>query len=694
MAPFPLTPPSSSSEESSPLAARRAAVSKKGLPFRSSTSKPASPKFTWKAHHRRTLLVCHNMKLQANDLVRVFNTLYQEDCTLAGYQDGVKRGLLQAQWQEHRKSTCKSWQTVLASSETELGLAKREIEDCLVNDLGHFQTPLLSSYSQARTIPKQNKHSPSSIATTSHNAYATNVAAKPLKPASSTSIAITRCQKPAVTRTPRQLVSVVIETRKQTAVVTSTRPSRNIFNQSPRSMVTSKRTRTVDGKQVPIIRATDRDLVVKNPITDREAHSAIPELLFRFYDDNSQGVRTQRGEISGRYAYLPCEPPAPPPCDDDRMFAAVLNHLNRDETVSELISTTSNLFFALRLAAKSNANPHIYVIRGGAMPSKKVFHLWPYHLRFLDEKLFYNGRYRNPSSHEYALWATLPRTAILGNFALADLERHLVGNPQMSMLLRINEMRTNRGNVYLRQLFKKDHLHLTLAMVDGIAQLMPSFGITIRSHTTVIARLVSELIRGFVLELPKTSPTQWDVLAGAFAYALSYHAKQTHVAEIHLVQAKEAFLSGARTGLGELNWHLNAKKQTRMIKKGVSLGLGVETMVAPAVNKNFQKAIARFAYKGSQDVEDPAIEDTDTLATARVDHRMEDEEEDKDEDTRVEDEEAETDIEEHIKIERSRKRISLPREATRQSPKKADETFIIYDRSDDEDYVEESDMEY
>ncbi|KAG9643974.1 hypothetical protein KCU64_g11536, partial [Aureobasidium melanogenum] len=617
------------------------------------------------------------MDLQATELVHVFNTLYQEDCTLAGYKDG-------------------SWKDVLASSDVELELARREIKECLVGNPIDITTSSLSKVSRNSQVQIFNKPNiPSSLSTpTSQNAETINATVTPPTPASTASKPIrpaNRVQKPAAqNRTPRQLVSVVIETRKQTAVVTSTQSSRNVFNQSPRSMVSSERTRTVDGKQVPIIQATDKDLVVKNPITDIEAHSAIPELLFRFYDNKSQGVRTQRGEISGRYAYLPCKPPAPPPCDDDRMFAAVLNHLNRDETASELISTTSNLFFALRLAAKSNANPRIYVIRGSAMPSKKVFHLWSYHLRFLAEKLYYNGKYRNPSSHEYALWATLPQPAILGDFALADLERHLVGNPQMSILLRIDEMRSNKGNTHIRRVFRKDHLDLTLAMVDGIAQLLPSFGITVLSHTTVIARRVSELIRGFELELPKTTSTQWDVLAGAFAYALSYHAKQTHVAEIYLVQAKEAFLSGARIGLGELNWHLNSKKQARMIKKGVSLGLGVETMADPArleATKNFQRSIARFAYNGSQsqskEHEDTTMDEDDTLVE---DATVEDE------NTLVEDdEEAETEIEEPaiVKKPRPQRRVSYARYAS----KKVNETFVIFDHSDDEDYAADSDME-
>ncbi|KAK6003306.1 hypothetical protein QM012_001151 [Aureobasidium pullulans] len=335
------------------------------------------------------------------------------------------------------------------------------------------------------------------------------------------------------------------------------------------------------------------------------------------------------------------------------------------------------------------------------MPYQKVFHLWPYHLRFKAERLYYNGKYMNPSSHEYAVWATIPRTAIIYNFAFADLERHLIGNPYMASVFRIDNMRTNKGNTHIQQDFKMDNLDFSLATVDGIARLMPTFGVTVTSPAPVIARLLSEIIRGFVVDLPKTTPTQWDILAGAFAYALSSYAKQTHVAEVYLLRAKEAFLSGARTGLGELNWHLNPQKQARMVKKGVLVGLGVgmESVIDPArleATKNIQKAIAQFAYKGSQDEEldeNPGMNDTDTLvANARVEHEIDDE------DTLVADEEPETDIEEYIVIEQSRsprrRRTSYPREVTRRSPKKSNETFIILDCSEDEDYVADSDMEY
>jgi hypothetical protein len=412
------------------------------------------------------------------------------------------------------------------------------------------------------------------------------------------------------------------------------------------------------------------------------------------------------------------------------MFAAVLCHLNNDDTASELISTTSNLFFALRLAAKSSANPRIYVIRGGAMPREKVFHLWPYHLRFKDERLYYNGKYRNPSSHEYAVWATIPRTAIIHDFAFADLERHLIGNPYMAPIFRIDEMKTGKGNTNILKNFKEDKLDLTLATIEGIARLMPQFGITVISLTPVIARLISEIVRSFELDLPKTTPTQWDILGGAFAFALSYHGGQTHVAETCLVRAKEAFLSGMRTGIGELNWHLNPVKQAKMIKKGLSLGLGVgQAEVASArieSNQRFENSISKFAYEAKiaelgramvmddddtlldDDVNDPFVETTTAhkrpmpTTTKKTQSRtmvIDDDDIDQadmEEHIETDEEEAETDIEEPIVFSTpapsQRSRVSYAREAS-QSASKSKETFIIFDCSDDEDYVLDSDME-
>ena len=343
----------------------------------SSTKSPKSPKFSWSPRHRQALFVFHRRHMNDDQITFTFNQMFNTEIRARGFPNGLTKTAIKAQYNKSYRTSCAAWQEVEASQDVDLEWVSHEMAKLNV------------------TV-----------------APSTCQISRP-----------SRVQKPAQTR--KQVVAVVIETRKPTSPIAP----RNIFKQSPRSLISDERTRTIGGEQVPIIRATDKDLVVKNPITSAEAHSPVPELLFRFYDDDSRGVRTRDGEISGRHAYLPCGPPAPPSCADDRMFAAVLCHLNNDETATELISTTSNLFFAMRLAAKSNANPRIYVIRGGAMPKKKVFHLWPYHLRFKAERLYYNGKYMNPASHEYAIWATIPRNAIVHDFAFADLERHLVGNP-------------------------------------------------------------------------------------------------------------------------------------------------------------------------------------------------------------------------------------------------------------------------
>jgi hypothetical protein len=180
-----------------------------------------------------------------------------------------------------------------------------------------------------------------------------------------------------------------------------------------------------------------------------------------------------------------------------------------------------------------------------------------------------------------------------------------------------------------------------------------------------------------------------------------------------------------RTGIGELNWHLNPVKQAKMIKKGLALGLGVSQAEADHArlesNRKFKNSIARFTCKEKNvepdqdmmdenddllDDEDPFVETmtinnnksmpTVTKKTQSEIVVIDDEETetDNEEHSDEDDEEAETDIEESIIVKtppRSQRR-SYAREAS-QASNKFNETFIIFDCSDDEDYIGDSDME-
>jgi hypothetical protein len=166
-----------------------------------------------------------------------------------------------------------------------------------------------------------------------------------------------------------------------------------------------------------------------------------------------------------------------------------------------------------------------------------------------------------------------------------------------------------------------------------------------------------------------------------------------------------------------------------MIKKGLSLGLGVnQAEIDPArleSNKNSRTSIAKCAYKGKGvELEQDTMDEDDTL--------LDDEDEDDDpfveitrvhkrpmptttkktqsrtvivdddvnqtdieEHTENDEEEVETDIEESAVVrtppQSQRSRISYAREASH-SGKKINEKFIIFDCSDDEDYVVDSEM--
>lgn len=593
MAPIPLTPPSSGSEECSPLSGRRAGVNKKRPPTRSSTSsKSVSPKFTWKEHHRKILLVCHQRNLPKKDLVSVFNTIYREDCVLAGYEDGISQRTLESQWQDHRKPSNKSWQKVLACSEDELEESKREIEDCLVkiSTSRHEVSDHVwrTSTTNTRVHIFDAQRAPRSMATSSTVQSSDTISIANETAISRSSTSNKRTRSTDQTRDHSGLSSESGFPQQQTRrKAVSIIKARSIASRRDRFPTHDKETRTriVDGEQIPLAKATDRYLAVPSPIRPDEAHSPVPALLFRTYDSNSQGVRSSaaRGELAQNYVDSTCETPRPPPCDDDCLFATIVKHINCVEFTSDVISTTSNLFFALTQAAKSTANPRIKVMRSSLLPKEAIYHARPYHLRIKGKRWFFAGKWNNSTYHEYLIWAKIPQTAVLCDFSFADLERHLVGNPSMQRVLRIDSLRSNDSNTNLRNQFKKENLILSFPMVEGLAIFLRHFAIDVRTPGTIIARLVSETMRGFVIGLSETTALRWDMLAQAFAFALTAHEPNAIISERTLFEVKEAFKLGLCTSLGDINWHLDANKKRLMLMRGVQKGLDMRMVLADEI---------------------------------------------------------------------------------------------------------------
>lgn len=692
---------------------------------KSKSPKSTSPKFQWTKRHRQALMVLYRQQdLDDANIATAFNQLFQTN---------LSKSAVTSQYGKSYRLKTKAWQQVEACEEADL--------DWVVQDLKALRIRTKSNQ-PVHTTHLAGAARPASAIRPVHTIKAVGVtksvprpirvpepvkipkpvgipeATRTVQPAKATRP--TKETRPAKTTQPaanpasqapsRQLLAsnvlVVIDTPRRvekTAVkpprrVEKTAPrSRNIFKKFPEDMAVSvNRTRTVSGMQIPIIRPTDKDLVVNDPMTPQEAHSAVPELLFRFHDDNSQGIKTPDGFVASYYSFLTTAPPAPPPCSDDRLFATVLNHLNKVRFSSELISTTSNLFFAMRLAAKSNANPRICVVRGSVLPYQKVYHAYPYHLRYKDARMFFNGTYMNPSSHEYLIWATIPRTAILCDIAFKDIERHLAGNPEMDAALRIEALRSRDGNPNLQKKFAREKVDLTLGLTEGLARFLPAFGVDANAPGPVIARLISELVRGFKIDLHKTSPTRWDMLASAFAFALT--ERDRDIDERQLLCAKEAFLAGVRIGIGELNWHLSPSKRVKMLRKEAQLGLGANSMLVDQVEipnsqpQQQQKSIdltAEDDEEAETDVElGSDVEYENVLAGKRPKVGS------KFQQPGPEDEEAETEVEdENMPINKNRKVQMARPNRWRRASYPTDQNLMVYDRSDDDDFVMEDEIE-
>jgi hypothetical protein len=582
-------------------------VNKKKLPRRSSTSsKPASPKFTWKDHHRKTLLVSHQRKLPKKNLVRIFNTIYREDCVLAGYEEGISQQTLSSQWQEHRKTSNKSWQKVLACSDEELESSRRKMEECLANDLPHVEsTPTARQWrtstrnTRVQTFDVQNTPSSSSPAAATEHGESITVAIEPLTPTPSISNETTRLtdQTPNHPSLSSESGFPQEQTRRKAV---STFKTRSIVSKKDKCPIYDEETRTriVDGEHVPLAKATDKYLVVPRRIRPEEAHSPVPGLLFRTYDDDTQGVRGSKagGELAGKFVHLTCPAPEPLPCGNSCLFTTIVNHINYVKSSSEVISTTSNLFFAMTRAAKSTANPRIKVICSSLLHKEAIYHARPYHWRIKGKRWFFAGKWNNSTYHEYLIWAKIPQTAVLCDFSFADLERHLIGNPSMQQGLRINSLRSGDSNTNLTNQFKKENLILSFPMVEGLAKFLRHFSIDVRTPRTIIARLVSETMRGFVIGLPETTALRWDMLAEAFTFALTAHEPMTNVSEETLFGVKEAFKLGLCTSLGDINWHLNAKKKRSMLMRGTRKGLDVRMVLADEIPiKHYQMDSADVA---------------------------------------------------------------------------------------------------
>ncbi|MCJ1391852.1 hypothetical protein MMC18_004719 [Xylographa bjoerkii] len=159
------------------------------------------------------------------------------------------------------------------------------------------------------------------------------------------------------------------------------------------------------------------------------------DVVFRFYDNNSQGTNTASGFRAGTFVDLDLEsaPIAHPGLSSEAYLDPAENHLRRFHVATPFISIWESLLPALHRGLRSNAhsagNAHIAIIDAGKLdighPSEYARAI---RVRDVVYELKTRGRYldmRYWGSSEYLVYAEIPRTAILTTFSIDALRTYL-----------------------------------------------------------------------------------------------------------------------------------------------------------------------------------------------------------------------------------------------------------------------------
>lgn len=591
-------------------------------------------------------MLLDRLDISEDEIVTIFNQLFQGDLNARDYPAGMKKTTIHSQYSRSNREKCPAWKEVEQTPEKELTYLTRAIEKLRggsTNRASNSRLNLSDSLSRtAVSVVTQTKET---------------LVQRELRPCE------TFEKFPKDTAVSADGTRAVNEQQEPVVQAKNQRKSR-----AGNTAISASRTRTVSGQQKPIIQATDPVYVPLSPVAAQEAHHSVPELLFRAYSDESQGVVTPSGIIAGSFSFSTIGPSSPPDCSCPRLYGDILQHLNNNEIFSPVISTSSNLFFVIRRAAKQDpsVNPRICVIRGSTLPPEKVFHARPYHVRFKKEKSYLPGKDKNPANHEYLVWATIPQSAILCDFSFDEFERKVTTIPSMQKALRINQMRSRTGNARLQRQFRRNQIFLKSDLAVGLARILALFSIDVKAPASIAARLISELIRGWEICLLKTSKERWNLLAATFACAFSDDVEPNALCDGDLIRAKKAFLTGLQIGLGEINWHLDPQRQKRMHRRIAQFGLGDHSTTISQTS---------LAYDVIQ-IDDTDVEETDTEMES------------------VTSSDSETEVVSTVKVQRQ----VQGRSKRYRQPSNNFGNLIIYDRSDDEDYVmmeaENSDLEY
>ncbi|MCJ1434499.1 hypothetical protein MMC27_003868 [Xylographa pallens] len=206
------------------------------------------------------------------------------------------------------------------------------------------------------------------------------------------------------------------------------------------------------------------------------------DMVFRFYDDNSQGVNSASGFLAGDLERTPVTQPG--------LFSEVFlgpaeNHLRRFHVPTPFISVWDSMLPALHRGLRSDAyssgNAYVAIIDAEqldigrsseyakAIRVREIVHVLKSHGRYLDMRYW--------GSSEHLVYREIPQSAVLTSFSIDSLRQYMEARPALEQILRLHGIEAAAKQIEYNAHLKATTLPMSLFAGQTIGHFLAFIGL-------------------------------------------------------------------------------------------------------------------------------------------------------------------------------------------------------------------------
>lgn len=260
-------------------------------------------------------------------------------------------------------------------------------------------------------------------------------------------------------------------------------------------------------------------------VNEADAHPTPPALVWRVWDESSQGINSVNGFESGKYAHARVPPPKPPLCKDLDLHE-FLEHINPNKrlerpVMSPYISTSSRLLWITRrLIQMENPDARMSVLDSSVIGQNAMYYVPPFHKEFKRHFAFDRGAHYYKGISEHLVWNEISEAAMIHTYTRKELFKFLERNPDVERILRLDRVRLpGKFDAVVRSL-KAGCIKITDEVAAAIAKLAMFYGIGHTASQDILSRVVYEIAQGWGLMPEGITQSHWQSKARCFTHTM------------------------------------------------------------------------------------------------------------------------------------------------------------------------------